>query len=70
MAREYVEWQGPGWYAPVQTGAHENQAIGWFAVAGDFRRDGYSEDAESAVWNATKPQGLGTPRWLDSTEEL
>ena len=65
--REYIVWQLAGWYAPIQTGAHEDQAVGWYSIPGDFDREGYSDNGDR-VWDVR--QGLGTPRWFDSADEL
>ena len=66
--REVVEWDGCGWYAPRQEGSHESQHVHWYRVPG-FDRDGYSADDDTMIWDATRPMGLGTPRWFDQEDD-
>jgi len=70
---DIVLWLGPGWYAPVQV---RNEVL-WKLVQ-DYDRegyctcDGYKSDepcSHPRVWDATRPLGLGTPRWMDKEDD-
>ncbi len=53
------DWNGPGWYAPCQEGAHDNQHIKWYWISDDPTEE---PDTGDAV--------VGTPSWFDTLFEI
>ncbi len=53
-------WQGSGWYAPRQEGAHEEQHVRWYWVGDDLEQQPRLDRSEC----------LGTPSWFDSLFEI
>ncbi len=55
---EWLHWEGGGWYASKQVGAHSSQRIVTYRV-------GDASDNHDEVSKACRRSGLGTPQLLD-----
>ena len=62
--KTFLNWMGPGWYAPRQEGQWENVHITFYKVTTDADSDDYSTVSEDAF-----RQGIGTPEWFSTWDE-
>ena len=61
----FFNLKGSGWYAPRQEGQWENVHVTFYKVTTDA-----SSDAYGAASNDAHCQGLGTPEWINTQDDI